>query len=250
MTQHLFALLGRSLQHSFSPTYYNSYFSYHNLKNHHYQTIEMDQISDLDKIITLHPELDGFNVTSPFKEDIIPFLDTISPKAKEIGAVNVVKVTREAGSYTLHGYNTDYKGFEALLKQISKKSLMENQAIILGSGGASKCVQYVLNKKGIPFIVISRTAKKGCYSYEQLTREIIQQHKIIINCTPLGIYPNIEEKPLIDYDGIGYHHILIDLIYNPEETQFMKEGLMRSSQILNGMKMFLVQAEQTLKILL
>ena len=250
MENHIYALLGRSLKHSFSPAFYNSYFSFHGLSDYFYKTIEIDKITELISILKSNPHIEGFNVTIPYKEDIIPFLVKMSPTAKKIGAVNVVKVVRNGDQFEMYGYNTDYKGFEYMFKVLKNRSIANKNAIILGSGGVSKSVQYVLKQQEIPFLVVSREKKDHCLTYDQLTREIIQSHKVIINCTPLGMYPNIQEKPQIVYDGIGSGHFLIDLIYNPEQTQFMKEGMLRSAKVMNGMQMFLMQARESLKIFL
>jgi len=250
MENHIYALIGKSLQHSFSPTYYNSYFSYHGMNDFIYKIIEIDKIKDLISILKSNPNIEGFNVTLPYKEEIVPFLDKMSPSAKKIGAVNVVKVVRNGDLFELHGYNTDYKGFESMFKVLKYRSIADKNTLILGSGGVSKSVQYVLRKQGVPFVVISREMKDQCVTYDQLSRKMIQSHKVIINCTPLGMYPNIDEKPPIDYDGIGSRHFLIDLIYNPEQTQFMKEGMHRAAKVMNGMQMFMIQAQESLKIFL
>ncbi|MBP1673218.1 MAG: shikimate dehydrogenase [Bacteroidetes bacterium] len=250
MENHIFALIGKSLTHSFSPVYYNSYFSYHGMDDYIYKTIEIDHIEEIISILKSNPKIEGFNVTLPYKEAIIPFLDKISRTAKIIGSVNVVKVVRENGQFELHGYNTDYKGFESMFKVLKNRNIENKKSIILGSGGVSRSVQYVLQKQGVPFLVISRIKKDQCISYEELTREIVMNHKVIINCTPLGMFPNIQEKPPINYDFIGSGHFLMDLIYNPEQTQFMKEGLYRASKVMNGMQMFMIQAKESLKIFL
>lgn len=250
MKHHLFALLGKSLSHSYSPIYYNSYFKDNQLVDHKYITIEIPQINELLPVLDSYPNLEGFNVTIPYKEQIIPYLDKISPNAMRIGAINLVKVVKTNDQRSLYGYNTDYKGFGAMFKKVIKTIGSDNKAIILGSGGASKCVQYFLSQKMIPFVVISRNKMDHVLTYQELTGEMIQNHKIIINCTPLGMYPNIMEKPPIDYDRIGSEHFLIDLIYNPSITEFMKEGLTRSAHVMNGLQMFKVQAKESLKIFL
>ena len=250
MENHLFALLGKSLSHSYSPTFYNSYFANNQLVDHKYITIEIPQINELLPTLDSFPNLEGFNVTIPYKEQIIPYLDQISPIAKKIGAINLVKVIKTHDQRTYYGYNTDYKGFGVMFKKVIKTIGSNQKAIILGTGGASKCVQYFLSKKMIPFVVISRNKNEHVFTYQELTGEIIQTHKIIINCTPLGMYLNIKEKPPIDYDRIGSEHYLIDLIYNPDVTEFMKEGLLRSAHVMNGLQMFKVQAKESLKIFL
>lgn len=248
MDELLYAIIGQKLTHSFSPDYYNSYFYFQGKNNCKYMAIEMDDISELLPILERNTHLQGFNVTVPFKEQIIPFLHKISPTAQKIGAVNVVKVFRNENGIQLLGYNTDYKGFSAMFKLLNKRNIQNSKALILGSGGASKCVQYILLKEQIPFIVVSREKKPNGLTYSELTRDIIQNHRLIINCTPVGMYPHVSEKPNLDYNAIGSSHYLLDLIYNPEQTQFLKEGLQRAAKVLNGMQMFEVQAKESLKI--
>lgn len=248
MTQKLLALIGKSLSHSFSPYYFNSFFKDNNYLDYSYITIEINLIEEIQKVLQDYPDLVGFNVTFPYKEKIIPFLDKINPIAKKIGAVNVVKLHKENGNIKMNGFNTDYDGFLALLKCVLPENAEWYKALVLGSGGASKTVQYALKKKNIPFLVVSRDPSKGDLTYEQITHEIYQSHKLIINCTPLGTFPNIHEKPPLDYTTLGESHILVDLVYNPEESAFLKEGLSRNCRIINGMKMLTVQADQSWEI--
>lgn len=248
MAQKLLALIGKSLAHSFSPFYFNSIFEVNNYTDYSYITIELNTIEELQKMILDYPNLIGFNVTFPYKEKIIPFLDKISPTAKKIGAVNVVKLHNENGVIKLQGYNTDYDGFLSVLKCVFPKNRYLYKALVLGSGGASKTVQYVLRQKNIPFLVVSRDAEKGDVTYDQLTNEIYQEFKLIINCTPLGTFPNINEKPPINYNQIGGSHILIDLVYNPIESAFLKEGNNKNCYTINGSRMLKVQADKSLKI--
>ena len=248
MAQKLLALIGKSLKHSYSPTYFNTFFETFNHSDYSYIPIEISSIKEIQKVLLNYPNLIGFNVTFPYKEEIIPFLDKISPTAKKIGAVNVVKVIRENNKITLHGFNTDYHGFLAILKRLSYVNVHLYKALILGSGGASKTVQYALKKKKIPFLVVSRDSKMGNVTYDQLTNEIYQEYKLIINCTPLGTFPNINEKPPIDYNHIWSSHILVDLVYNPEESAFLKEGLLKKCRTINGMTMLTVQADKSWEI--
>jgi shikimate dehydrogenase len=248
MAQKLLALIGKSLSHSFSPFYFNSLFEVNNYVDYSYITIEIDTIDEIQKVLLDYPNLIGFNVTFPYKEKIIPYLDKLSPNAKKIGAVNVVKLHKENGIIKLHGFNTDYDGFLAILKRLSYTNVHSYSALVLGTGGASKTVQFVLKKKKIPFYVISRDPTKGDLTYDQITKEIYQTHKLIINCTPLGTFPNVTEKPPIDYSGIGGSHILVDLVYNPQESAFLKEGLHKNCRIINGLMMLTVQADKSWKI--
>lgn len=248
MAQKLLALIGKSLSHSYSPSYFNTFFDVFNHKDYSYIPIEINSIEEIQKVLLDYPNLIGFNVTFPYKEAIIPFLDQISPTAKKIGAVNVVKVIRENKNIKLHGYNTDYNGFLALLKRFSNVNVHLYKALILGSGGASKTVQYALKKMKIPYLVISRDAEKGDFTYDQIPDEIYKEYKLIINCTPLGTFPNIHEKPPIDYQQIWSSHILIDLVYNPKESAFLKEGIRKNCHIIHGMIMLKVQADKSWKI--
>ena len=248
MSQKLLALIGKSLSHSYSPSYFNTFFEVFNLLDYSYIPIEINSIEEMQKVLLDYPNLIGFNVTFPYKEEIIPFLDKISPTAKKIGAVNVVKVIRESDKVKLQGFNTDYDGFCAILKRLSYVNVHLYKALILGSGGASKTVQYALKTKKIPYLVISRDAEKGDFTYDQIPEEIYKEYKLIINCTPLGTFPNIHEKPQIEYNHIWSAHILVDLVYNPAESAFLKEGLRKNCCIINGMMMLGVQAEKSWKI--
>ncbi len=242
-----FGLIGRSLKHSFSKQYFTDFFSGKNLP-HSYSNYELENLDGLRELI--HQEqLSGLNVTIPFKEDVIPLLDNIDTSAKEIGAVNVIKVEFEK----LVGYNTDHIGFSRSLLEsrsndggaLSGVQVRLRRALILGTGGASKAVNYSLGQLGIEQQVVSRL---GSLNYTSLNYEMISDHSLIINCTPLGTYPNVDSKPDIPYDGIGADHILYDLVYNPPETAFLKEGKARGATILNGAEMLRIQAEESWRI--
>ena len=187
-----------------------------------------------------YPDLCGFNVTIPYKEAIIPLLDEIDSVAKEVGAVNVVTITKGK----LKGHNTDVYGFEQLLNRaINGKEI--GHALVLGTGGASKAVQYVLKQKGIPYSTVSRNAEKGDYTYDTLSDEFLRQNQLIINTTPLGMSPYVDGFPDIHYQALGNKHILIDLIYNPKETAFMELGRSWSAKVYNGWQMFEEQAKRS-----
>jgi shikimate dehydrogenase len=189
-----------------------------------------------------YPDLQGFNVTIPYKKEIIPLLNTISPEAEAIGAVNCVKV---AGG-KLHGHNTDAVGFEAGLARLigSERPL----ALVLGTGGASFAVRYVLGRLGIDHSVISRTKSADTITYNELTPETVEEHRLIINTTPLGTWPDVESKPAIPYDALSPQHFLYDLVYNPPVTAFLAEGMKRGAATLNGEVMLTVQAEESWNI--
>ena len=248
-----YGLVGKKLGHSFSRDYFTKKFSELNL-NYSYQNIELDNISDIIPFVKENKNLKGFNVTVPYKEEIIPYLDELEPVAKEVGAVNTVKV--ENGM--LKGFNTDVIGFEELLKKTPShqdtKSPSINEAVILGSGGASKAVQYVLRKENIPYKIASRAFKLGVRSvelgvgYEEINATGFSPYSIIINTTPVGMFPNVNECLELPYSTIESRHIFIDLIYNPEETLFLKNARLKGASTYNGLKMLHEQAEASWRI--
>ena len=235
----LYALIGHPLKHSFSRDLFTQKFQYEGL-DCRYQNYDIQSVERIRDIIAEHPELCGFNVTYPYKESIIPLLDELDDTAKEIGAVNTVKV--ENGK--TKGYNTDIYGFEKLLERALKGRVVDH-ALVLGTGGASKAVQYVLRQKNIPYSTVSRSAEKGDYTYEALTDEILKQSHLIINATPLGMLPRTYEFPDLHYQVLNGKHTLIDLIYNPKETAFMELGRTWGAKVYNGMQMFEEQAKKT-----
>ena len=250
----MFGLLGKSLGHSFSKDYFTKKFSMLNL-NHIYQNIELDNIADIIPFVKEHKNLKGFNVTVPYKEEIIPFLDEIDSVAKEVGAVNTVKIYEDG---MLKGFNTDVIGFEELLKKTPShqdtKSSSVNEALILGSGGASKAVQYVLRKENIPFRIASRGFELGVrsqelgVSYGEICNTGFLPYSIIINTTPVGMFPNVNECLELPYSSIEARHVFIDLIYNPEETLFLKKARLKGASTFNGMTMLYEQAEAAWEI--
>ena len=250
----MFGLLGKSLGHSFSKDYFTKKFSMLNL-NHIYQNIELDNIADIIPFVKEHKTLKGFNVTVPYKEEIIPFLDEIDDTAKEVGAVNTVKIYEDG---RLKGFNTDVIGFGKLLEESQSRRVAEsqsvNEALILGSGGASKAVQYVLRKENIPFRIASRGFELGVrsqelgVSYGEIANTGFSPYSIIINTTPVGMFPNVNECLELPYSSIEARHLFIDLIYNPEETLFLKKARLKGASTFNGMTMLYEQAEAAWKI--
>ena len=235
----IYGLVGRNISYSFSRKYFLNKFINDVLTDHDYRNFDIQEIEDFEDILSIN-NLAGFNVTIPYKQSIIPYLDKVHKKALKIGAVNTVKITKKG---KLVGYNTDEYGFRKSLKPFLKEK--HKTALILGTGGASKAVAYALKKLGITYQFVSRS---GVLNYENLTEDIIKKHLIIINCTPLGTFPKIEDHPKIPYKGIGNEHILYDLIYNPEETTFLKKGKEKSAAICNGHKMLILQAEKAWEI--
>jgi shikimate dehydrogenase len=237
-------LLGKNISYSFSKSYFKKKFEDEQISDISYENFDIQDISLFPSIIKKTEELKGMNVTIPYKEAVIPYLDKINKKAKKIGAVNTIKVTKKG---KLVGYNTDCYGFEKSLIPYLKPH--HKKALILGTGGASKAVAYTLKKLKIKYRYVSRNSVKGLnFTYDMLTDEIVKDHHIIINCTPLGTFPNIEDCPNIPYSGITEYHVLFDLIYNPEETKFLRLGKQQQAITINGLKMLELQAEKSWSI--
>ncbi len=237
-------LLGRNISYSFSRSYFKKKFENEGIQNTTYDNFDIESIDRFPSIIKNTEGLKGLNVTIPYKQEVMPFLDKINKKAKEIGAVNTIKITKKG---KLVGYNTDCYGFKKSLKPLLKPH--HESALILGTGGASKAVAYSLRELDIPYSYVSRKLSKNVsFSYDTLTENDIKNHQIIINCSPVGTFPNIEDYPNIPYNGITEHHILYDLIYNPEETLFLKKGKESNATTINGLKMLELQAEKAWQI--
>lgn len=237
-------LLGKNISYSFSRTYFKKKFEDENIKNISYENFDIENIDLFPSIIKNTKGLKGLNVTIPYKEQVIPFLEKINKKAKAIGAVNTIKITKKG---KLVGYNTDSYGFKNSLKPFVKSQ--HKKALILGTGGASKAVAYTLKDMGISYKYVSRRLSEGVdFSYDTLTENDIIENQIIINCTPLGTFPNIEDCPNIPYSVINKNHILFDLIYNPEETKFLQQGKQKGATIINGLNMLRFQAEKSWSI--
>ena len=240
---HKFGLIGKHIDYSFSRSYFSSKFEKARLP-YTYVNFDLESIEKFPNIIRDNPSLKGLNVTIPYKESIIPYLDSMHKTAKKIGAVNTIKFTKKG---RLKGYNTDSYGFRKSLKPFLESH--HNKALILGTGGASKAITYVLTKLGISFQMVSRNpVDADILSYTELGTDIIQSHNIIINCTPLGTYPDIDICPDIPYEALTDKHLLYDLVYNPEITTFMKKGLEQGAKAINGLKMLEYQAEKAWRI--
>lgn len=234
----LYALIGYPLSHSFSPKYFTNKFRKEDIRNSQYIAMPIQTIDELPKKLQQYTNLKGLNVTIPYKQQVIKYLDDIDESAASIGAVNTVKII----DGRLIGYNTDTIGFE-----ISLKELIDNnysiKALILGSGGASKAVSYVLKNMDIPYKLVSRSKTKGDLTYQDLNTNMFSQYQLIINTTPLGMSPKINIAPQLPYEIINESYYLYDLIYNPEETLFIKNGKKRGASTMNGLKMLYLQAE-------
>lgn len=238
-----FGLIGRHIDYSFSRGYFTTKFKNENL-DYVYVNFDLEHISELPHIIEQSTDLKGLNVTIPYKEAIIPILDGMDKRARAIGAVNTIRITDQK---QLIGYNTDYLGFK---KSLQNHLLPKHKsALILGTGGASKAVAYALKTMNIPYDFVSRSLNSAAkFLYSDLTEAIIEAYPIIINCTPIGTYPKVNECPDIPYEGIGPQHICYDLIYNPEQTKFLSCGQIQGALTLNGLEMLHIQAEEAWKI--
>lgn len=240
-----YGLTGFPLEHSFSPRYFNNKFRTEGIAAKY----ELYPVSDPQQVVTLlrdNPEIAGLNVTIPHKERIIPYLNKLHDAAAEIYAVNTIRISRSEGLH-LEGYNTDITGFEASLLPLLK-GRPQMQALVLGTGGASKSIQYVLRKHSIPFRIVSRTPSEGMLTYPQLNEKIIGSSLLIINTTPLGMTPHQEAYPDLPYHAVSSNHICYDLIYNPQKTIFLRKAEKHGATIKNGLEMLEKQAEASWEI--
>ncbi len=236
-----YGLIGYPLGHSFSVSYFNQKFADENI-DATYENFEIPSIDLLPEVLDSNPELRGLNVTIPYKEKVIPFLDSITPEARAIGAVNVIRVTHTGKKQvTLKGYNTDAVGFTKSIEPMLDTK-WHKKALILGTGGASKAVNYGLHSLGLETLFVSRFERPGTIQYGSITPEVIQEYNVIVNCTPVGMYPNTEACPQLPYEAMDNHTILYDLIYNPDTTLFMKKGEEHGANVKNGLEMLLLQA--------
>lgn len=235
----LFGLAGRNISYSFSKKYFEQKFTKLFLSNHSYKVFDIKNESELPNVLKT-PGLVGLNVTIPYKEKIIQYLDELSPEARATGAVNTVKV--DNGKTT--GFNTDIYGFDKTL-QIHLKPEEQNSALILGDGGAAKAVQYALQQRGIPFQTVSR---KGSVNFENLDSAMVAQHNLIIQCTPVGTFPDTESALPFPFEALGKQHLVVDLIYNPAYSQFLKKAAQQTARTVNGLYMLEQQAEKAWEI--
>jgi len=241
----LFGLLGKNISYSFSKNYFSKKFIDLKLLGHKYVNFDIENIEDFLEIVSKYKKsLKGCNVTIPYKESIFNYLDEIDRTASEIGAVNTIKFSSDG---KLVGYNTDVVGFEKSLIPLLKTH--HTKALILGTGGASKAVAYVLKKLDIDYFKVSRNPIDNlALAYADISNQLLNEYSLIINCSPLGTYPNINEKPMIPYQFLTSKHLLYDLIYNPVETAFLIEGKKRGTQVKNGLEMLELQAEESWRI--
>ena len=235
-----YGLIGYPLGHSFSITYFNQKFADEGI-NAKYENYELKSIDQLEEVLAMNPELKGLNVTIPYKEKVMDFLDSVAPEAQAIGAVNVIKVIHDGNKLKLKGFNSDVIGFtQSIEPMIDHK--WHQKALVLGTGGASKAICYGLKSLGIDPVCVSRYERPGTICYNQVTPEVIKEYNVVVNCTPVGMYPNVDECPPLPYEAMDQYTILYDLIYNPDETLFMKRGREYGADVKNGLEMLLLQA--------
>ena len=245
----IYGLLGYPLGHSFSKNYFNDKFAAEGI-DAEYINFEIPSITDLKEVLDDHPELSGLNVTIPYKEQVMPYLDALDPEAEAIGAVNVIKILRgdsvDDDDFELIGYNSDVVGFRNSLSPLLTPD--RKKALILGTGGAAKAVRQGLISLGVEPVYVSRTAREGMLTYDDLTPEVMAEYKVIVNTTPLGMYPKVDACPPIPYEYLTPGHLLYDLIYNPDVTTFMKKGRAHGAEVKNGLEMLLLQAFESWRI--
>lgn len=237
-----FGLIGRTLTHSFSKNFFTQKFEAEGVRDCVYDNYELQTIEAFPRLLSDYPDLNGLNVTIPYKEDVIHFLSDTNEVVQETGACNCIKMEGDR----LIGYNTDVVGFRNSL--VPKLKRHHRRALILGTGGASKAIRYVLQELGIEYNIVSRRRRLNELGYENLGEDILCDHHLVINTTPLGMYPNVDSDPPMPYEFITRKHFLYDLIYNPEKTKFLAEGEKRGAQICNGYEMLIGQAEASWRI--
>ena len=237
----IYGLIGKNIDYSFSKNFFSKKFKNENI-NCKYLNFDIQNISDFKSVIS-DKNISGLNVTIPYKEDVIKYIDEISNDAKSIGAVNTIKISNNK----LTGHNTDHIGFTKSIEKIDEFKNIES-ALILGSGGASKAIQFALDNMKIKYKIVSRSNSIKCISYNQVSEKIIKNHKLIINCTPLGTFPEVEKCPKIDYRFLSPFNILYDLVYNPKQSNFLRKGVNAGCKIKNGLEMLEIQAIESWKI--
>lgn len=243
--ERIFGLIGYPLSHSFSKNYFNQKFQSEGI-NARYLNFELPDIGDLMEVVAEYPNLCGLNVTIPYKEQVLPYLDSIDDNAKKIGAVNVIKIVHDNNNLKFKGYNSDIIGFMDSIRSLLTPE--RKKALVLGTGGAAKAVFQGLINLGIEPTYVSRKAGEGILTYKDLSPEIIESHTVIVNTTPLGMYPHVEECPDIPYNLLTPLHLCYDVVYNPEETMFMKKAAEHGAETKNGLEMLLLQAFAAWKI--
>lgn len=241
-----FGLIGFPLGHSFSKQYFTDKFEREQISDCEYRNYPVASLEELPGIVRNNPELCGLNVTIPYKTEILHYVDQTEPVVKEIGAANVLKITRKGPVIRINAFNSDISGIRDSVSPLLTGK--EKKAMILGTGGSSRAVCYILEKLGLEIIRVSRTGSDATLSYREVNSDIIESSDLIVNTTPLGMYPDISSKPEIDYSLLNEKHILFDLVYNPELTSFLRMGKERGCRIISGLKMLYSQAERSWEI--
>ncbi len=236
-----YGLIGYPLNYSFSKTYFMEKFRKEKIEDVEYLNFPLEKVDDFVALCKGDSLIRGFNVTIPYKESIIKHLDALSDAAREIKAVNTICYCKKSANTALVGHNTDVTGFRRSLKENIKES--PQRAIVLGTGGSSKAVRYVLEELNTKIILVSSSGKQGAISYNELTKELLDSVSLVVNTTPLGMYPNVDQSPDIPYKYLNDKHLLFDLVYNPEETLFLKKGKKQNAKTVNGYDMLIYQAE-------
>ena len=234
-----YGLIGYPLGHSFSIEYFNEKFANENI-DAQYINFEIPSIDNLVEVLSSNPQLRGLNVTIPYKEQVIRYLDSISPEAQAIGAVNVIRVSQKGNQTFLRGFNSDVIGFTKSIEPLLER--YHRKALILGTGGAAKAVDYGLKSLGLETQMVSRSRKTGAITYDDVKAETIEEYNVLVNCTPLGLYPNVDLCPTLPYNAMNSRTLLYDLLYNPDETLFMRKGREQGATVKNGLEMLLLQA--------
>lgn len=239
-TPDLYGLIGYPLGHSFSARFFTEKFAAEGI-DAVYRNFELPDAAQLQSVVANHPELRGLNVTIPHKQAVLPYLDELSKEAAAIGAVNVIRIGRDIkGQPYLKGYNSDVIGFTRSLQPLLRPC--HRKALVLGTGGASKAVVYGLQSLGITPVYVSRTPRPDGLTYADLNREVMAEHLVVINCTPVGMFPHVDECPDLPYEWLGPDHLLYDLVYNPETTLFLQKGKTQGAAVKNGLEMLHLQA--------
>ena len=234
-----YGLIGYPLGHSLLIGYFNEKFANENI-DAQYINFEIPSIDNLVEVLSSNPQLRGLNVTIPYKEQVIRYLDSISPEAQAIGAVNVIRVSQKGNQTFLRGFNSDVIGFTKSIEPLLER--YHRKALILGTGGAAKAVDYGLKSLGLETQMVSRSRKTGAITYDDVKAETIEEYNVLVNCTPLGLYPNVDLCPTLPYNAMNSRTLLYDLLYNPDETLFMRKGREQGATVKNGLEMLLLQA--------
>lgn len=238
----LYGLIGKPLKHSFSKAYFAQKFLSEKINNCRYENFELESIEQLTALLSAQPQLHGLNVTIPYKKEVLPYLHFKDKVVEEMGACNCIKIT----DGRLYGYNTDVTGFSQSLQTFLKPH--HQKALVLGTGGSANAVQYALKGLGIQYLMVSRNISSNALTYEDINEALLKEYTLIINTTPVGMFPHINAAPELPYQFINEKHLLFDLIYNPEKTLFLQRGAQRGATVSNGYQMLLLQAEESWRI--